>query len=81
MREGLRAYALDQAALQRSLAASFKLLWTTPLADVDDVLQSLDFPGYDTDDDSSDEGDEDGADDADTDYGDSDNNAAYGNDD
>lgn len=37
--EGLRSYAVDQAMLQRSLAASFRLLWRTPLANVDTVVE------------------------------------------
>ncbi len=43
-----------QAALQRSLAASFKVLWTTPLADVDDVLETLYVPTPDDNDEDSD---------------------------
>lgn len=52
MKEGLQAYALQQAALQRSLAAFFKALWKTPLADVDDLLESLDPPTTDDDSDA-----------------------------
>lgn len=59
MSEGLKAYAFQQAALQRSLATSFKTLWTTPLADVDELLESLEVP--EVDDEFADE-DEDGED-------------------
>lgn len=39
--EGVRAYALKQGGVQRSLAASFQALWKTRLATVDDaVLES-----------------------------------------
>lgn len=34
--EGLRSYAVDQAGMQRALAASFRLLWKTKLANVED---------------------------------------------
>ena len=79
VKEGLKAYTLEQAALQRTFAASFKLLWTTPLADVDDVLENLDFPSYSSDDDAS-EDEEDGDNDADTDGGAySDNDVTYDN--
>lgn len=37
--EGLCSYAVDQATLQRSLAASFRLLWNTPLAQIDAVVK------------------------------------------
>lgn len=33
--EGMHAYAMKQADIQRDLAASFKLLWETPLAEFD----------------------------------------------
>lgn len=62
MNEGLKAYALQQAALQRSLATLFKTLWTTPLADVDELLESLGNPIPDADGEGADE-DEDGEDD------------------
>ena len=42
--EGLAAYAAEQAALQRTLASNFKLLWNTPLANVDNVLDLPDPP-------------------------------------
>lgn len=35
--EGIRAYALEQADIQRRLADSFELLWKTPLAEFDDT--------------------------------------------
>ena len=38
LNEGLVAYATEQADLQRTLASNFKTLWTTPLANVDNVL-------------------------------------------
>lgn len=50
LKEGLHAYASQQAALQRSLAASFKSLWTTPLADIDELLERLDPQGGDGED-------------------------------
>ncbi|KJA12897.1 hypothetical protein HYPSUDRAFT_110886, partial [Hypholoma sublateritium FD-334 SS-4] len=31
LREGIRAYAVEQAKLQRLLLTSFKVLWKTPL--------------------------------------------------
>lgn len=34
--EGLRAYAMEQAATQKSLAECFEVLWETPLADYHD---------------------------------------------
>lgn len=61
MSEGLKAYALQQADLQRSLATSFKTLWTTPLADVEELLESLDPPIPGANGDGADE-DEDGED-------------------
>lgn len=44
LREGIMAYALEQAKLQRDLAASFEHLWKTPLHDIKKVLQTLDIP-------------------------------------
>lgn len=41
MKEGIRAYAIEQAALQHTLKASFKQLYETPLAQVDGVLEAL----------------------------------------
>lgn len=41
LKEGIFAYANEQASLQRALAASFKVLWKTPLAHVDKLLQGL----------------------------------------
>jgi hypothetical protein len=35
--EGLQAYAVDQARFQRSLAASFRIMWKTPLPLVDET--------------------------------------------
>ena len=40
--EGIRAYAVEQAALQRKLALSFRSLWKTPLASVDTLLEQID---------------------------------------
>lgn len=36
--EGLLSYTYDQAALQRSLAVSFRLLWKTPVRKVDSTI-------------------------------------------
>jgi hypothetical protein len=47
MREALRAFALDQAALQDRLAISFKELWQRPLTEA-----AEDFPANDEDEDS-----------------------------
>lgn len=38
LREGILAYAAEQGALQRTFAAKFKVLWKTPLADVDNLF-------------------------------------------
>ena len=38
LKEGISAYAAEQAVLQRTLAGSFGALWKTPLADVDDLF-------------------------------------------
>lgn len=46
--EGLKAYAVEQAALQRTLASIFKALWDTPLADVDNILHLPDPPNINT---------------------------------
>ena len=54
LKEGLDAYALQQAALQRSLAASFKGLWATPLENIDNLLETLHVPTPDEDDEDSD---------------------------
>lgn len=54
--EGIQAYAMEQADIQQDLAASFKLVWETPLADFedDDTNGKTSLP-----DDSTGEGDED----------------------
>lgn len=41
MKEGIRAYAIEQAALQQTFETSFRRLYETPLAQVDDVLGAL----------------------------------------
>lgn len=61
--EGLIAYASQQAALQRTFAAVFKELWSTPLADVAEVLEDLERSednGFDNDDDGNDSSDDEG---------------------
>lgn len=50
--EGLRSYAADQAALQRSLATSFHHLWMTPLARVDAVVKEAQQESIEGDDDT-----------------------------
>lgn len=62
MREGIRAYATEQAALQRILCSSFEAMFKTPLADVDDLLEQIDS----IIDGSDDEGDEEEPENADT---------------
>ncbi len=42
--EGIRACAVEQAALQRKLASAFRLLWKTPLASVDTLLEQIENP-------------------------------------
>lgn len=44
LREGIRAYALEQAALQRMLSSSFQLTWKMPLASVEKMPQERDIP-------------------------------------
>lgn len=63
MREGLHAFAVEQAAMQRSLAADFKKLWRTPLAEINRVLRGLQTTGpsdgeSDSEIDGSDDGDD-----------------------
>lgn len=38
LREGIRAYAIEQAQLQRSLSTSFKVLWKTPLDEIEGLI-------------------------------------------
>lgn len=49
MKEGINAYAVKQAALQRMLSTFFQVLWKTPLADVDGLLQEADCPSGNSD--------------------------------
>ena len=49
VKEGLEAYVVKQAALQRALSASFQVLWKTPLARVEDLLEGADDSGGNTD--------------------------------
>lgn len=42
LREGIKAYAVEQAALQRSLSSTCRSLWKTPLASVKYVLPESD---------------------------------------
>lgn len=44
MGEGICAFAVEQAAMQTTLAAHFKTLWSTPLKQVNEVLQDLEVP-------------------------------------
>ena len=54
--EGIRAYTVEQAALQRKLASAFRLLWKTPLASVDTLLEQIEnAPNADPDHDGEDE--------------------------
>lgn len=53
LKEGIRAYAIEQAELQRTLSSSFEAMFKTPLADVDNLLDQIDG----TVDGSDDEGD------------------------
>ena len=62
LREGISAYASEQASLQRALAADFKAMWKTPLAQVDELLTGLEAAQLaveDTDDDGDDSNEED----------------------
>ncbi|KJA13849.1 hypothetical protein HYPSUDRAFT_209191 [Hypholoma sublateritium FD-334 SS-4] len=54
--EGIRAYATEQAVLQRKLASSFKSMWMTPLASVDTLLEKIDNTPGDNKDEDDDEG-------------------------
>lgn len=66
--EGIKAYAVKQATLQQTLAASFKHLWKTPLSDIEEVLQHLDAPEPSVDSPDNDpDNDGDGDDDSDSD--------------
>lgn len=62
MKEGIRAYATGQAALQRTLSSSFEDMFKTPLADVDDLLEQIDS-AIDGSDDEGDEEEPENADD------------------
>ncbi|KAF9472049.1 hypothetical protein BDN70DRAFT_819206, partial [Pholiota conissans] len=58
LQEGLEAYALGQAAVQRQLSIRFQATWKTPLNLVDDDESNVDdedaIDGYDDEDDESD---------------------------
>lgn len=56
LEEGLRAYAAEQAAFRLSLSSSFQIMFNTPLADVDKLLDNIEV--YDESEDE-DEGAED----------------------
>ncbi len=56
--EGIQAYATEQAALQRNLCSSFKVLFKTPLAEVDNVLQQIDNGTNGSDHEGENEGDD-----------------------
>ncbi len=70
LREGISAYATEQASLQHALAAAFKEMWKTPLAQVDELLTGLEtlqhaIDNHDNDsDDSSDDSGDDSSDDS-----------------
>lgn len=58
--EGMKAYAVEQAGIQKDLADSFELLWETPLADFDieaetesDIPNGVDIPTQDCNDDDN----------------------------
>ena len=55
LKEGISAYAAEQAALQRRLLASFKALWKTPLTDIDGLFKHETYAGYVDPDDPDDE--------------------------
>lgn len=63
--EGLRAYALEQAALQRTLSTSFQQAWRQPLEDAEEGNKGHDEAPASDDDEESDEEDEDGGGDVD----------------
>ncbi|KAF9472815.1 hypothetical protein BDN70DRAFT_818108 [Pholiota conissans] len=58
LQEGLEAYAINQAAVQRRLSDAFRKIWKTPLPLVDDIYDDLDDDEGDGDD--GDDGDGDG---------------------
>lgn len=59
LKEGIAAYAVEQAALQRTFAASFEVLWKTPLVKVDNLFgqggDDCDDEHSDSEDDSADD--------------------------
>jgi hypothetical protein len=57
LREGLEAYALDQANLQDQLAKDFRRIWKKPLAD-DQMSDNEDNEGVASEDDDSSEDEE-----------------------
>lgn len=61
LNEGLAAYAVEQADLQRTFSSTFKTLWKTPLADVDGLLHESD-PPYGDDADNAEDNDDNGDD-------------------
>lgn len=68
LREGIRAYAVEQAALQRMLASSFQVTWKTPLANVEKMPQESGLPNPSAEQPvSNDEDGEDGEDNEDND--------------
>lgn len=68
LKEGINAYAVEQARLQRTLSVSFLALWKTPLAEIEGVLQGLDHDVPEADVNNPEGADEDGEDDEDGDY-------------
>lgn len=61
LKEGVSAYAAEQAALQRAFSAVFKVLWKTPLTEVDNLFgqaTSVRLEGDDPDEEHSDSDDE-----------------------
>ncbi|KAF9471428.1 hypothetical protein BDN70DRAFT_820006, partial [Pholiota conissans] len=66
LQEGLKAFAIDQASIQRQLSTTFQAIWKTPLNLVDDNQSSID-DDEDEDGNGSDHGggDEDGNEDGD----------------
>ncbi len=59
LQEGIRAYAVEQAKLQRLLSASFKALWKTPLDKIERLIdEEADEPAVDEPDDEEGEDDD-----------------------
>lgn len=59
LKEGIRAYAVEQAALQRMLASSFQVMWKTPLANVEKMPQESGTPNPTADQHGEDDADDD----------------------